>query len=157
MRMRLVLLTAVVCIAPAVPAAAVAAPLPPSLSADLTFAPPTGIARSDFIAGTIADIPAAVAVDGNRVYTVGRTQGGSGGQDIGIIARKVGGGLDNGFSNDGKLSISIAPTTESDAGTGIVVLPDHRIRVIAATDVAAGAGESADVAIVGLTQTARQT
>jgi hypothetical protein len=124
-------------------------PLPPSLSADLSFAPPTGIGRTDFAAGTIADVPTAVAVDGDRIYTVGRTQGGSGGQDVGIIARKADGSFDTGFSGDGKLIVAIAPTTENDAGTGIVVLPDHRIRVIAATDIATGSGESLDVALLG--------
>jgi hypothetical protein len=148
MRMRLVLLAAVLCSVPAAPAVAVAAPLPPSLSPDFRFGLPLvdGIARSDLTAGTIEDIPTAVAVDGDRVYTVGRTRGDpSGGQDIGIVARKVGGGFDTAFSGDGKLIISIATGTGNDAGIGIVVLPDRRIRVIAAT-----ASVSADVAIVGL-------
>ena len=123
---------------------------PPTLVADLAFAPPTGIARGDFLAGTITDIPAAVAVDGDRIYTVGRTQGGTGGADIGIIARRSDGALDTGFSDDGKLIVSIAPSTESDIGTGIVVLPDHRLRVVASTDVVPGSSESLDVAILGL-------
>src|SRR5918997_1930738 len=143
---RALLAGALVAVAAAAPASA-QAPLPPSLSAELGFAPPTGIARSDFAAGTIADVPSAVAVDGDRIYTVGRTQGGSGGQDVGIIARRIDGSFDSGFSGDGKLIVPIAPTTESDAGTGIVVLPDRRIRVIAATDIATGSGESLDVAI----------
>src|SRR5215208_2600603 len=118
MRTRWVLLTAVLCSAAGAQSAA-AAPLPPSLSLDLGFAPPTGIARSDFTAGTIADIPAAVAVDGDRIYTVGRTQGL--GQDVGIIARKAGGGFDTSFSDDGKLPIPVATGTGNDWGTGIVV------------------------------------
>jgi hypothetical protein len=122
----------------------------PTLTPDLAFAPPTGIARGDFIAGTITDIAAAVAVDGDRIYTVGRTQGGTGGSDIGIIARRADGALDTGFSDDGKLIIALAPSTESDIGTSIAVLPDHRLRVVAATDVVPGSSESLDIAIVGL-------
>ena len=71
---------------------------PPTLIPDLAFSPPTGIARGDFLAGTITDIPAAVAVDGDRIYTVGRTQGGTGGADIGILARRGDGAFDAGFS-----------------------------------------------------------
>ena len=63
----------------------------PTLAADLAFAPPTGIARGDFSPGTIADLPTGVAVDGDRIYTVGRTQAGTGRQDIGIMARRTDG------------------------------------------------------------------
>jgi hypothetical protein len=143
--MRRALPAALLALGLAAPAPAGAqAGLPPSLAADLAFAPPSGIARTDF--GTSAtDVPSAVAVDGGRIYTVGRTD-----LDIGVIARRTDGALDPGFSDDGRLAVSIAGGTDRDIGTGLVVLPDHRLRVVAATDVVAGSGESLDVAIVGL-------
>src|SRR3954469_14660934 len=123
---------------------------PASPPPTLPFAPPTGIARGDFATGTVTDIPAATAVDGDRIYTVGRTLGGSGGSDIGVLARRSDGSFDAGFSGDGKLIVSIASGTQSDIGTGVIVLPDRRVRIVAATDVVAGSSESFDVAIVGL-------
>ncbi|HZB74835.1 MAG TPA: hypothetical protein VE526_01330 [Solirubrobacteraceae bacterium] len=148
MRTARTVLLGLAALAGSAPAAPAQAP-PPSLTLDLSFAPPSGIARSDFTSGTVADIPADVAVDGDRIYTVGRTQGGTGGQDIGVIARKTDGTFDSGFSGDGRLIIPIAQSSDSDIGTGIAVLPDGRLRVLAATDVATS-GESLDVAIVGL-------
>ena len=103
-RLRLVLPAALAALAVAAPAAHAQAPAP-SLTADTAFAPPTGIARLDFATGTVADVPSAVAVHGERIYTVGRTQGGSGGQDIGIMAQRRDGMLDPGFSGDGKLIV----------------------------------------------------
>jgi hypothetical protein len=142
------LLAVVVMLATFAAAPAIAPAQAPTLTQDIAFAPPTGIARGDFREGTIADLPAAVAVDGDRIYTVGRTQAGTGGQDIGIMARRTDGTLDPGFSDDGKLIVPVAPGGETDSGTGIVVLPDHRIRVIGVTDIASS-GESLDVALLG--------
>ena len=134
--------------------------VPPSLSLDTFFAPPSGIADGDFSpTNIIPDIPAAVAVHGDRIYTVGRT-GSSSSQDIGIIARHADGSLDMDFSGDGKLEIPIAPSpaappvpasNEEDDGRGIAVLSDGRIRVLGTTDAISGSASlDRDVVVVGL-------
>ena len=56
-----------------------------------------------------------------------------------------------GSPRTGKLIVSIAPSTESDIGTGIVVLPDRRLRVIVGRHGRRpGISESLDIAILGL-------
>ena len=82
---------------------------PPSLTVDTFFAPPNGIADGDFSpTNIIPDIPSGVAIDGDRIYLVGRT-GSSISADIGIMARRTDGTFDEGFSTDGKLVIPVAP------------------------------------------------
>ena len=147
--------SAVVVAALAVPSGAAAqAPPAPSLTADTFFAPPSAIAKTDFAtAGTSPDAPLAAAVDGSRIYTVGVTGSGNS-RDIAIAARRLDGVLDNGFSGDGKLTITMNTTsTRADVGTGIAVLPDGRLRVLAATDVSATSTPTFDVAIIGFTRT----
>ena len=133
--------------------------VPPSLTLDTFFAPPSGIADGDFSpTNIIPDVPAAVAVHGDRIYTVGRT-GSSSSQDIGIIARHADGSLDTDFSDDGKLVIPIAPSpaappvpasNEEDDGRGIAVLSDGRVRVLGTTDAIAGSSIDRNVVVVGL-------
>jgi hypothetical protein len=127
----------------------------PSLSIDTLFAPPSGIVVTDFpppgTAGTRHDIPAAVAVHGNRTYTVGvtGTSTSGDGRDIAIAALRPNGTLDAGFSGDGKHTLSVG--TEADIGTGIVVLPNGNLRVLAATDVnSTTSDDTLDVAVIGL-------
>lgn len=138
-------------LAPAAPAATAQAP--PSLTIDGFFAPPFGIAKTDFATiGTSPDSPLAAAVDGDRIYTVGAT-GSQSSRDVAIAARRLDGTLDTGFSGDGKLTITMNTTsTKADVGTGIVVLPDGALRVLAATDVSATSTASFDVTIIGLTR-----
>lgn len=137
-----------VAIAVAVAPAAAQAPAP-SLAVDTKFAPPDGVARDD-ISGNLTDIPSAVAVDGNRIYTVGEARDGSSDSDIGIVVRRTDGLLDSSFSGDGKLTLKIAADTGKDSGAGVVVLPDHRLRILAQTDSLPGSSTDLDVAIVGL-------
>jgi hypothetical protein len=125
------------------------APLAPSLSVDTRFAAPDGIARDD-IGGNLTDIPSAVAVDGDRIYTVGEVRDSNSNSDVAVIARRSNGSYDTGFSGDGKLVIPIAADTGKDVGTSVVVLPDGRLRVLASTDATAGSGTNIDNAIVGL-------
>ena len=87
----------------------------------------------------------AVAVDGDRIYTVGRT-GSSISADIGIMARRTDGAFDEGFSADGKLAIPVAAGSEEDDGRGVVVLPDGRIRILGTMR----ASTSKDVVVLGL-------
>ena len=138
----------------AAPAAAQTVPAP-SLNLDTFFAPPSGIVRTDFpppgTAGTLHDIPAAVAVHGNRTYTVGvtGTSTSGDGRNIAIAARRPDGTLDPTFDTDGKLTLSVG--TEADIGTGIVVLADGRLRILAATDVnSTTSDDTLDVAVIGL-------
>ena len=146
----LALLAGLAPLAAAAPAQAQAPPAP-ALTVDTFFAADRGgIADTDFSPTNIVpDLAAAVAVDGDRIYTVGTT-GGSSNQDIGIIALRPDGEFDTGFSGDGKLVIPIAPGTKSDVGRGIAVLPDGRLRVLAATDVSSSSVANFDVTIVGL-------
>src|SRR5215203_4099987 len=67
--------TLLVAIALALPAAAGAQGAPaPSLTVDTFFASPSGIAVGDFSpTNIIPDIPSAVAIHGDSIYTVGRT------------------------------------------------------------------------------------
>src|SRR5919112_1658837 len=115
----------------ALPSSAAAQATPaPALTVDTFFAPPSGIADGDFSpTNIIPDVPAAVAVDGDRIYTVGRT-GSSISADIGIMARRPDGTFDPGFSGDGRLVIPVAAGSEEDDARGLVILPDGRIRVV---------------------------
>jgi hypothetical protein len=122
--------------------AAGAAPLAPSLTLDSTFSPPTGIA----VDGTAnkTDVPGGVAVDGDRIYTVGESDG-----NVTIVARRPSGALDSGFAGDGRLDIVLTP--DRDTGVAILVLPDHRLRVLASTDTnPSTSAANIDVALIGL-------
>jgi hypothetical protein len=145
--LRAVLLAAVALVAAAGPATAQTPA--PSLAVDARFAPPDGVARDD-LSGNLTDIPSAVATDGNRIYTVGEARDGSSDSDVGIIARRTDGLLDSAFSGDGKLTLKLAADTGKDSGVAVVVLPDHRLRILAATDTMAGTQTNMDVAIIGL-------
>lgn len=146
--------TLVALLAAASPAGAQSFPAP-SLSVDTFFAPLSGgIAKTDFptpgTAGTLHDIPAAVAVHGNRIYTVGvtGTSTSGDGRDVAIAARRADGTLDPGFDGDGKLTVSIG--AEADIGTAMAVLPDGRLRVLVATDLSTTSDSNFDAAVVGL-------
>jgi hypothetical protein len=118
------------------------APLAPSLSLDGTFAPPTGVAVDGTSGKT--DVPGGVAVDGERIYTVGESDG-----NVTIVARKPNGTFDTGFAGDGRLDIVLTP--DRDVGVSIVVLPDHRLRVLASTDTnPSTSAANIDVALIGL-------
>ena len=125
------------------------APLAPSLTVDDRFAQPDGIAR-DALVGEDTDIPSAVAVSGDRIYTVGEARNAAGDSNVGIVARRTDGTFATGFSGDGMLILPIAAGTGKDVGTDIVVLPDGRLRILASTDTDATATTQIDVAIVGL-------
>jgi hypothetical protein len=126
--------------------AAAQAPAPPSLALDTGFAPPDGIARDD-LSGTATDIPSAVAVDGERIYTVGEARSAAGDSNIGIVARRGDGLYDTGFAGDGTLVLPIAAAPGKDVATDVAVLGDHRLRILASTP---GTNTGIDVAIVGL-------
>ena len=113
------------------PAASAADPAP-TLSLDTTFAPPTGIAKFDFTSGSSAtDQPYGSAIDGTRTYTVGETRDATGDSQIGIIARRNDGTFDPGFSGDGQLDArQRRPSAGRDVGSSLVVLPDHRLRIV---------------------------
>lgn len=125
-------------------ATALAAFPPPSLTLDTAFNPPSGIARDDVVDGKSAT-PKATAVDGDRIYTVGESDTGTNG-DTAIIARRSNGTLDTAFSDDGRLTMPVAAGSTEDTGVDIVVLPDHRLRVLAAS----GTGSTRDGSIIGL-------
>lgn len=143
MRPRSLLLGAAGLVLMAAPAAGAALPAP-SLSLSAAFSPPTGVARADFGEGT-SGTARATAIDGGRIYAVGQSATGTGG-DTAILARRLDGALDTGFSEDGRLVLPIAPAGTEDAGVDIVVLPDRRIRVL----VAMGSAATRSGAVVGL-------
>ena len=116
-------------------------PLAPSVTVDPTFAPPTGIAVDDV--ASKGDLASGTAVDGDRIYTVGESD-----NSVVIVARRSSGALDSGFAGDGRLDISLSP--DKDTGVAIVVLPDHRLRVLASTDVLTSTATNVDVALIGL-------
>ncbi len=118
------------------------APLPPRLSIDRAFSPPSGVAR-DSSAGLFADTPYGVAVDGERTYTVGNSGG-----NVVIIARRADGTYDSGFAGDGRLDVSLG--AGADVGYAVAVLPDHRLRVLASTVVGSSPATHSDVAVLGL-------
>ena len=128
------------------PAAHAQTAFPPSLELDSRFALPDGIGREfddDF------DSASAVAVAGDRIYSVGSVNEGSA-SDVGVVARHSGGTYDRGFSGDGKLILPIAPGTGADTALDVVVLPSGKLRILASTDVDATPTTQIDVAIVGL-------
>jgi uncharacterized delta-60 repeat protein len=128
-----------------------AAALPPSLQADTRFAPPNGIVEYDFTSGIATDRAFAAAVDGDRIYTVGDSLNG-GNRDIAIIARRADGSFDPGFSEDGRLLLALRPALGSreDSGDDVIVLPDHRLLVLAATAANPLATADIEVALVRL-------
>ena len=106
----------------------------PSLQVDTRFAPPTGIVEYDFASGIATDRALGVAVDGDRIYTVGESLNG-GNRDVAITARRSDGTFDPGFSEDGRVLLALRPALGSreDSADDVAVLPDHRILVLAAT------------------------
>ncbi len=122
----------------------------PALTVDQRFAPPDGVARDDLNTGTSTDIPAAVATDGARVYTIGETRDSAGNSDVGIVARRPDGTYDTAFSDDGKLILPLAAGTDKDSPSDLVVLPDGRLRVLASTDIDATAATDTATAVLGL-------
>ena len=135
------LLTALAAALLAAPAAAAQSPAP-SLSLDPVFAPPSGIAR-DGGAGTGTDIPGGVAVDGDRIYVVGESNG-----VVAVIARAGNGTYDPAFGGDGRVDIDLG--NGKDVGSGIAGLPDGRLRILAATDSDTTSSTNMDVAVIGL-------
>ena len=132
--MRLVAALAAATLVAATPAAAAAAPLRPSLQIDTRFAPPTGIVEYDFASGIATDRALGVAVDGDRIYSVGESLNG-GNRDVAITARRSDGAFDPGFSEDGRLLLALRPALGSreDSAADVTVLGDHRVLVLAAT------------------------
>jgi hypothetical protein len=117
--------------------------LPPGLSVDQAFFPPTGIAR-DGGAGTGTDIPGGIAVDGDRIYTVGESNG-----EVAIVARRSNGAFESAFGGgDGRLDLALG--TGKDVGQAILVLPDRRLRILAAMDADTSSSTNNDIAVVGL-------
>src|ERR671914_566156 len=137
----LVALAVLLCGAPA--AAWAQAPPAPSLSVDQAFAPFTGGIVRDGGSGTGTDIPSGLAVHGDRIYTVGESNG-----DVTILARTGGGALDGGFGGDGRVDIAIG--NGKDVGMAVAVLPDGRLRVLAEYDADPGSNTNLDVAVLGL-------
>ena len=138
---RTLVLACALALCAAVPAAGQTA-LPPSLTVDTAFAPPEGIARDGGVSGT--DIPGGAAVDGDRIYVVGESD-----SMVAVIARKTNGSYDTGFGDGGRVEIDLG--TGKDVGAGILVLPDGRLRILAATDVDTTPGsDNMDIAVIGL-------
>ncbi len=125
------------------PAAWAQASLPPSLSIDQAFAPLTGgVARDGAGAGT--DIPSGVAVHGDRIYTVGESDG-----EVTIIARRSTGSFEGGFGGgDGRVDLAIG--NGRDQGMAIVALPDGRLRVLAKYDADTTNSTNNNIAVLGL-------
>lgn len=108
--------------------------LAPSAALDTAFAPPTGIARFDLAQGTAPDLPSAVAVAGDRIYTVGTTRGPDGDTNVLVVARRRDGSLDSAFNGTGVRSVAVAPGNGPDTANAVAVLPDGRLRIAGATD-----------------------
>jgi hypothetical protein len=114
----------------AVCSSAVAAPPAPTVSVDPRYAVAgKGISRTDFASNFAADTPNGTAVDGDRIYAVGEADG-----NVAILAQNKTGGYDTGFSGDGKLTLPISADPARDFATSLIVMPDHSLRVIGATD-----------------------
>jgi hypothetical protein len=128
------------------PATASAQALPPSLTVDTNYAF-SGVAKHDFTVtpGISEDTARGAAVDSglDRHYAVG--SGTTADEDIAVVARRSNGSLDSTFAGDGALALGITPG-ERDFGTAIAVLPDHRLRVLGATDT----GTGYDLVLIGL-------
>ncbi|HET6551742.1 MAG TPA: hypothetical protein VFG79_24960 [Solirubrobacter sp.] len=121
---------------------ATARALPPSLTVDQAFSPPTGIAR-DGGAGTGTDIPGGIAVFGDRIYVAGESNG-----EVAVIARRSDGTYDGGFGGDGRVDVAVG--VGKDVGQSIVVLPDGRLRILAASDADDTSSTNNDIAVIGL-------
>ena len=130
------------------PAAAAAQDPAPSLAVDTVFSLP-GVDTFDFRPDLSIDDAHGAAVDPalGRFYAVGRTETTSGDTNIAVVARTANGSLDPSFGDDGRLSIPVTPGRD-DYAVSLAVLPDHRLRVLGATDVSPAAGH--DLALVGL-------
>ena len=127
------------------PAASAQGPLAPTLSIDQGFAPSTGGIARDGGAGTGTDIPSGVAVYGDRIYTVGESNG-----EVAIVARRASGAFDGGFGGgDGRVDLPVG--NGKDVGMAIVVLADGRLRVLARYDADTTSSTNNDVAVLGLT------
>ena len=130
------------------PAAAAAQDPPPSLAVDTVFSLP-GVNTLDFRPGPAIDDAHGAAFDPElgRSYAVGRTETLGGDTNIAIVARRANGSLDPSFGDGGRLSVPVT-LGRDDYGVSLAVLPDHRLRVLGATDVSLAATH--DVALVGL-------
>ncbi|MCW3014589.1 MAG: hypothetical protein JWO02_1681, partial [Solirubrobacterales bacterium] len=117
----------------------------PTLTLDTYFAPPSGIARTDFTAGATSS-PHASATDTslNRIYSVGETGSGTSG-NVAIVARHPDGTSDTSFGVNGQVVVSVSSSVE-DYGIDLLVLPDHHLRILVKT----GTGSTTDGALVGL-------
>jgi hypothetical protein len=130
------------------PATAAAQDPPPSLTVDTVFSLP-GVDTLDFRADLAVDDAHGAAVDPElgRFYAVGRTETLGGDTDIAIVARRPDGSLDPSFGDGGRLAVPVT-LGRDDYAVSLSVLPDHRLRVLGATDVSIAARH--DVALVGL-------
>jgi uncharacterized delta-60 repeat protein len=139
----------------AVAAALIAAPaasaaLPPSLTPDTSYAS-SGVVDYDYTSGVSTDSANGAASDLglDRLYAVGEGTV-SGDANIAVIARHANGVLDTSFAGDGTLSLPIGPAGKRDLGAAIAVLPDHRLRVVGATDVSTNSTPNLDIVVAGL-------
>jgi hypothetical protein len=127
------------------PAASAQSSLAPSLSVDQAFAPTTGGVARDGGAGTGTEIPGGVAAYGDRIYTVGESNG-----EVAVIARRSTGSYDSSFGGgDGRVDLGIG--NGKDVGMAIVALPDGSLRVLAKYDADTTSSTNLDVAVLGLT------
>jgi hypothetical protein len=117
--------------------------LPPSLTVDPNYAF-SGIVEHDFtvVSGVSRDTAAGAAIDPalDRHYAVGEGTT-AGGGDIAVVARRSNGALDATFAGDGALAEDIS-LGGRDFGTDMVVLPDHRLRILGAS--------GGDIVLLGL-------
>ena len=126
------------------PAASAQSPLAPTLSVDQAFAPTTGGIARDGGAGTGTEIPSGIAAYGDRIYTVGESNG-----EVAVIARRTTGVYDGGFGGgDGRVDLPIG--NGKDVGMAILALPDGRLRVLAKYDADTTSSTNLDVAVLGL-------
>jgi hypothetical protein len=152
-RLQIAMITALAILA-AAPAAGRAA-IDPSLTVDPAFAPPSGIAANDLSQGSglrgSDEAPHAVAVSGNRIYSVGESwSSATNSFHIAVIAHRLDGTLDPGFAGDGTLTVSPVGNNQSDYANAIAVLPNGDIRIVGARDTDGSSSETDDVLIVGL-------
>ena len=119
---------------------------PPSLTVDSFFAPPNASRTATSARRTSSPTSRARSPSTVTGSTPSGAPAVSISADIGIIARRVDGSFDTGFSTDGQLIIPVAAGSEEDDGRGVVVLPDGRIRILGTTR----ASTSKDVVVLGL-------
>lgn len=140
-------------------AAALVAPAPagaqaaaPSLTVDTSYAF-AGVSAYDFTpgAGVSPDVAAGAAADAglDRLYAVGTTASGATGTAVAIVARTAAGSLDQTFAGDGSLALPVR-SPASARGADIVVLPDHRLRVVGTVDTGVPGLPDLDVVVLGL-------